>query len=124
VFHGSQLGRRLGYPTANMKLAAKPCPIAGIFAVRARLQDDAQSAWMDGVANLGRRPAVGGGEFLVEVHLFDVELDLYGRRMQVQFIEKIRDEANFSNLEALKAQMHRDEAQARAALGASVDRAV
>lgn len=116
VFRGAQLGRRLGYPTANMKLAARPCPIGGIFAVRARLAGAGNAGWMDGVANLGRRPAVGGGDFLVEVHLFDVELDLYGRRMQVQFVEKIRDEANFSNLDALKAQMNIDEKQARALL--------
>jgi len=124
VFRGSQLGRQLGYPTANMKLAAAPSPIAGIFAVRCRIMGAAHSPWMDGVANLGRRPAVGGGDFLVEVHLFGVDLDLYGRRLQVQFVEKIRDEANFSNLEALKAQMGRDEAQARMILGMTAGHAV
>jgi riboflavin kinase/FMN adenylyltransferase len=124
VFKGAQLGRRLGYPTANMKLAAKPCPIAGIFAVQARVKDDSTGQWLDGVANLGRRPAVGGGEFLMEVHLFDLDLDLYGRRMQVRFIEKIRDEANFSTLEALTAQMNIDAAQARAILGNRVEQAV
>jgi riboflavin kinase/FMN adenylyltransferase len=118
VFRGSQLGRQLGYPTANMKLAARPCPIAGIFAVRARLDDEVSGEWLDGVANLGRRPAVGGGEFLVEVHLFDFNQDLYGRRLEVQFVEKIRNEANFSSLEALTAQMNIDAAQARAIFSA------
>ena len=124
IFRGSQLGRRLGYPTANMKLAARPCPIAGIFAVRARIEGDPAGHWLDGVANLGRRPAVGGGEFLVEVHLFDFDRNLYGRRMQVQFVEKIRDEANFSSLDALTAQMNIDAAQARTILGGRVEQAL
>lgn len=124
VFRGSQLGRKLGYPTANMRLAAAPSPIAGIFAVRSRVMGAADSHWMDGVANLGRRPAVGGGDFLVEVHLFGLDLDLYGRRLEVQFVEKIREEANFSNLEALRAQMGRDEAQARRILGVMAGQAV
>ena len=124
VFRGSQLGRRLGYPTANMKLAVGPCPVAGIFAVQARLVGEADSGWMDGVANLGTRPAVGGGDFLVEVHLFDLEMDLYARRLEVRFIEKIRDEANFNNLDALKLQMSRDAKEARTILGTGMERAV
>lgn len=122
VFRGSQLGRRLGYPTANMRLAARPCPIAGIFAVRARLRGEGD--WLDGVANLGRRPAVGGGDFLVEVHVFDFDRDLYGRRLEVQFIEKLRDEANFKNLDALQLQMREDERRAREILQAPVGQAV
>jgi riboflavin kinase/FMN adenylyltransferase len=122
VFRGSQLGRKLGYPTANMKLAASPSPVGGIFAVRARVAGS-EVGWLDGVANLGRRPAVGGGDFLVEVHLFDVHMDLYGRRLEVQFVEKIRDEADFSHLDALKAQMHKDEAAARTILGNRIDQA-
>ncbi len=124
VFRGSQLGRTLGYPTANLKLAASPSPIAGIFAVQARLCGPGRETWMDGVANLGRRPAVGGGDFLVEVHLFDFHGDLYGRRMEVRFIEKIRDEANFSTLDALKKQMQKDEVRARDILGNTIERAV
>jgi riboflavin kinase/FMN adenylyltransferase len=124
VFRGSQLGRELGYPTANMRLATVPSPIAGIFAVRSRIMGAADSRWMDGVANLGRRPAVGGGDFLVEVHLFGVDIDLYGQRLEVQFVEKIREEANFSNLEALRAQMGRDEAQARRILGMTAGQSV
>jgi riboflavin kinase/FMN adenylyltransferase len=114
VFRGSQLGRKLGYPTANMKLAVEPSPLAGVFAVQARvLSGPARTAWLNGVASLGTRPVVGGGDFLVEVHFFDFEADLYGRRLEVRFIRKLRDEANFESLDALVAQMRKDEAQAR-----------
>ena len=69
-------------------------------------------AWMDGVANLGYRPVVGGTDFLLEVYLFNFDYDLYGCRMETRFVEKIRDEADFSGLDELVAQMRRDEAKA------------
>jgi riboflavin kinase/FMN adenylyltransferase len=115
VLRGTQLGRKLGYPTANMKLAAGPSPLAGVFAVRVRNRT-AGGPWMDGVSSLGRRPAVGGKEFLVEVHCFDFDGDLYSQRLEVQFVRKLRDEANFESLDALVSQMRKDEARARAAL--------
>ena len=114
VIRGQGLGRKLGYPTANMKLAAGLSPLTGIFAVRARLEN---GAWMDGVANLGYRPVVDGADFLLEVHLFNFDDDLYGCRMETRFVEKIRDEADFSGLDELVAQMRRDEAKARVVLG-------
>ena len=117
VFRGTQLGRKLGYPTANMRLAAEPSPLAGVFAVQTRVvAGPGRATWMDGVASLGRRPVVGGKEFLVEVHVFDFDEDLYGQRLEVRFIRKLRDEVKFENLDALVDQMHRDEAQARDAL--------
>jgi riboflavin kinase/FMN adenylyltransferase len=115
VFRGTQLGRTLGYPTANMRLAAAPSPLAGVFAVRVRNRSSG-GPWMDGVSSLGRRPVVGGREFLVEAHIFDFQGDLYGQRLEVQFVEKLRDEANFPSLEALVSQMRKDEANARAVL--------
>jgi len=121
VIKGQQLGRTLGYPTANMKLAAAPSPIQGIFAVRARLCDGVDGDrhdgdWRDGVASLGTRPVVDGEEFLIEVHLIDFDGDLYGRRMEVEYIEKLRDEAHFTELDDLVVQMREDERLARTIL--------
>jgi riboflavin kinase/FMN adenylyltransferase len=110
VIRGRQLGRQLGYPTANMRLAAPPSPLKGVFAIRARWGN---SSWRDGVANLGTRPAVGGQGFLVEVHLFDFEDSLYGQRLEVEFVKKLRDETHFEDLDDLVVQMREDERQAR-----------
>lgn len=115
VQRGRQLGRDLGFPTANVHPPAGDSPLRGIFAVRARVDD---GPWQDGVANLGRRPAVGGQKLLLEVHLFECDDDLYGRRLETQFVGKIRDEEDFPSLDELVAQMTRDEAQAKAALEA------
>lgn len=119
VLHGAKMGRQLGYPTANMKPAGRPCPVAGVFAVQARI--GRSEVWRDGVASLGVRPAMGGGEFLVEVHLFDCELDLYGKRLEVMMIEKLRDEADFDSMDALVSQMRQDELQARQILGCPLE---
>lgn len=111
VVEGSHLGRKLGYPTANMPLEAAPSPLHGIYAVRARVVE--AGGWMDGIANLGYRPAVGGSDFLVEVHIFDREIDLYGRSLEVAFAGKVRDEADFDDLGGLVEQMKADEIVAR-----------
>ena len=116
VIQGSQLGRKLGYPTANMKPEAEPSPLSGVFAVRTR--EVAQEGWLDAVANLGKRPAIGGTEFLVEVHIFDFSADLYGQRLEVDFVAKIRDEENFDSMDDLIVQMKKDEAHAREILRA------
>ncbi|MGD8384214.1 MAG: bifunctional riboflavin kinase/FAD synthetase [Lysobacterales bacterium] len=113
VSRGRSLGRQLGYPTANMPLTAGPSPVKGVFAVKARLD---RGRWRDGVANLGTRPAVGGGEFMIEVHLFDFAGDLYGHRMEVEFVAKLRDEEHFARIDDLVKQMREDECQARACL--------
>jgi riboflavin kinase/FMN adenylyltransferase len=113
VVRGQALGRKLGYATANLRIPGGRSPLDGVFAVRTRWQD---GPWQDGVANLGCRPAVGGGEPLLETHLLDFEGDLYGRRMEVMFVEKLRDEAHFDHLDLLVAQMKKDEAQARSVL--------
>jgi len=113
VVRGQRLGRKLGYPTANIRPWGGATPLSGVFAVRSRL---AGGPWRDGVASVGVRPAVGGGEPLVEVHLFDFDGDLYGRRLETRFLERLRDEAHFDSLDALVAQMKNDEAQARALL--------
>lgn len=114
VLRGRQLGRELGYPTANVRIRAMPCPIQGIFAVRARVKDD---VWRPGVASLGWRPMVGGEEMLLEVHFFDFEAKLYGRRLETQFVAKLRDEAHFETLDDMVRQMRNDESRAREQLG-------
>jgi riboflavin kinase/FMN adenylyltransferase len=113
VVHGRKLGRQLGYPTANLTLRWGRAPVHGIFAVH--VTGAGLKRWPS-VASLGTRPTVAGVEPLLEVHLFDFDGDLYGQRLDVEFVAKIRDEAKFDSLEALMAQMHRDSADARAAL--------
>ena len=85
----------------------------GIFAVRVHGVGDAPHP---GVASLGVRPTVNGKEPLLEAHLFDFAGDLYGRRIQVEFVEKLRDEEKFADLDAMVKQIDRDAEQARAIL--------
>ena len=113
IIPGRKLGRQLGFPTANIRLAVSPSPLMGVFAIRARWADN---GWHDGVANLGTRPAVGGEGFLIEAHLFDFSGDLYGQRLEVEFIKKLRDETHFEDIDDLVVQMREDERQARACL--------
>jgi riboflavin kinase/FMN adenylyltransferase len=112
VIRGRQLGRKLGYPTVNMRLAVSPSPLNGVFAVRARVCGGS-GKWQAGVASLGTRPAVGGDGFLVEVHLFDFDGDLYGQRMEVEYMAKLRNEENFEDIDDLVKQMREDERLAR-----------
>jgi riboflavin kinase / FMN adenylyltransferase len=117
VRHGERLGRKLGFPTANIALHRRRAPLAGIFAVRVRGAGlvAAQGGW-PAVASLGTRPTVNGVEPLLEVHLFDFEGELYGRELEVEFVARLREERRFDTLEAMVAQMHRDATEARAAL--------
>lgn len=116
VVRGNRLGRELGYPTANVRLHGRVSPVQGIFAVRIGV-GDGPCSW-PGVASLGVRPTVNEvAEPLLEAHLFDFEGDLYGRRIAVEFVTKLRDEQKFDDVDALVAQMHRDAVAARAALG-------
>jgi riboflavin kinase/FMN adenylyltransferase len=107
---GQKLGRKLGFPTANLALHRKVVPLWGIFAVRA---SGAGLVDHPAVASLGTRPTVDGTDPLLEVHLFDWDGSLYGRYLDVDFIERLRDEQKFESLDALVAQMHRDAAAAR-----------
>lgn len=116
VERGNQLGRTLGFPTANIPLHGRVSPVLGIFAVRVGLGRSSCS-W-PGVASLGLRPTVNQvARPLLEVHLFDFEGDLYGRRMAVEFVAKLRDEQKFDGLAALTSQMHADARLARELLG-------
>lgn len=114
VARGRQLGRSLGYPTANIRLGGRVAPVTGVFAVRVR---GVAAQPLPGVASLGVRPTIaGGGEPLLEVYLFDFDGDLYGRRIEVEFAAKLRDEEKFAGLDALRDQMDRDAATARRVL--------
>jgi riboflavin kinase/FMN adenylyltransferase len=110
VVRGQQLGRDLGFPTANLRLGRKRSALQGIFAVRVKGIGEAP---LPGVASLGIRPTVGGTVPVLEAHLFDFAGDLYGREIEVEFVAKLREEECFANLDALVAQMHVDAAQAR-----------
>ena len=111
VAHGDKLGRDLGFPTANLPLRRTP-PLAGIFAVRVH---GLGVAPRPGVASVGVRPTVkSDGQPLVEVFIFDFEAPIYGRRITVEFLRKLRDEARYRDLAALTDQIRTDAEQARA----------
>ncbi len=118
VVKGRQLGRTLGFPTANFRLDAETSLCHGIYAVRLRRAD---SSLYDGVASFGRRPTVENeGEALLEVFVFDFDDDLYGEECLVSLFGFLRPEEKFDGLETLTAQMKRDEAEARALLSGVV----
>ncbi len=110
VGQGRQLGRTLGVPTANVQLRHYRSPLAGVYVVTAEVA----GRQLPGVANVGVRPTVHNGEQpLLEVHLLDFGGDLYGQRLRVCFVEKLREEHRFASLEDLQAQLQQDIQQAR-----------
>ena len=118
VEEGDRRGRTIGFPTANLRLGDLVCPRLGVYAVRAMLTEgEASGVWMTGVANLGVRPTVNDRGVLLEVHLFDREIDLYGRALRVRLVDFIRPERKFGGLDELTAQIAADAAQARELLG-------
>lgn len=119
VIRGKGLGRKLGYPTANLRVRAQPSPLMGVFAVVARVvRTGAASPWYPAVSSIGYRPTVGGTELLLEVHFFDRDQELYGARLEVEFVAKLREESHFESLDELVLQMRRDDAAARDVLAA------
>ena len=115
VQKGKQLGRTLDFPTANLEMGDLVIPRLGIYCVEARL--DSEDTWRPGVASLGTRPTVDGEGVLLETFIFDFDQDIYGQRLTVRFRSFIREEAKFDGLDALKAQMKKDEAGARRVFG-------
>ena len=113
VVRGRQLGRTLGFPTANLRFGGKVPALQGIYATRVHGVGDAP--WPS-VSSFGTRPTVDGVEPLLEAHLFDFDGDLYGRRIEVEFVARLRDEEKYPDLPTLVAQMDRDEVQARSIL--------
>jgi riboflavin kinase / FMN adenylyltransferase len=114
VESGEQNGRKLGFPTANLQLGELIHPRHGVYAVRARIEGEAD--WRAGVANFGRTPTTGLRDPLLETHIFDFKGDIYGKRLEVQLVAYLRPEKRFDSLDLMVAQMHIDSAEARAIL--------
>ncbi len=115
VIEGNRMGRKLGYPTANVNLNRLQSAVMGIFAVRVSGRD-----WgpLDAVASVGTRPTFAGTKPLLEVHVFDFDKDIYGEYIHVDFIARLRSEEKFDDVKDLIEQMHRDSARAREILAA------
>ena len=103
VIHGAKLGRRMGFPTANMEVGSVEVE-NGVYLSIVRIDGKDWKA----MSNIGVRPSVDGKCRLLETHIFDFQGDLYGQRLSVQLIRKIRDEKRFASVEELKQQLHHD----------------
>ena len=117
VVEGTRRGRVLGFPTANVPIPGprKLLPPEGVYAVRVQTPLGPH----DGMLNLGPRPTFGDSEAVVEAHLFDANVDLYGAPVRIDFVARLRDTQQFSGVEALVAQLHKDAVSARSLLQAS-----
>jgi riboflavin kinase/FMN adenylyltransferase len=111
VTHGDNLGKKIGFPTANLSAHSEQFPPNGVYAAEARVDGELHR----GVINLGTRPTVSGGksERVLEIHLFDFNRDIYGRDVEVRFLKFLRPEKKFENLDALVEQIRQDVKQAR-----------
>jgi len=116
VEHGDARGRTIGFPTANFALGEYQRPATGVYAVRAGVDLGVVTQWHDGVANFGRRPTFDKTDEVLEVHLLDANVDLYGKHLRVALVDYLRPEMKFSGLAALKAQIEDDVRAARALL--------
>ena len=105
VIHGNELGRTIGFPTANIRLHRQVNPVKGVYAIKVRLKS---GSFFDGVANIGTRPTINGVNQLLEAHLFDFQGDLYGEWLDVELCHKIRNEMKFPSFDDLKAQITKD----------------
>lgn len=116
VEHGEHIGTRLGFPTANLTPidSQQLIPTPGVYAVKVRLEHSMEQK--HGMMNIGRRPTFDGTRQTLETHIFQLHDDLYGQRLLVSFVERLRDEQRFDSVEALKAQLQQDKAAAEAAL--------
>lgn len=117
VASGDKRGRQIGFPTLNLHLGSVVRPALGVYAVRAGLHDGGGTRWIDGVANVGKRPTFGGEDVILEAHLLDFDGDLYGQLVVVSLIEHIRAEKRFDGVDALRAQIAADTERAREILG-------
>lgn len=113
VCYGNQLGRTIGFPTANIPLHRRVAPLAGVFAVWVYGLD--ARPW-PGVANIGSRPTINGQDTRLEVHLFDFNRQIYGQHLRVEFVQRLRPEQRFPSFDALRAQIVQDSVHARTVL--------
>lgn len=107
VIHGAQLGRQMGFPTANIDASGLSSIGNGVYSSRVKIEHTEYRA----MSNIGLRPSVDGNTRLLETHIFDFEGDLYGQTIEVELINKIRDEQHFASLDELKAQLKQDAQQ-------------
>lgn len=107
VCHGEKLGRQLGFPTANLRLPRASSPLQGVFAVVVRSVNGQIVNW-PAIANVGKRPSANGRELRLEVHILDRKEFLYGQRLVVEPLMKLRDEVKFNSLDTLQQQVHSD----------------
>jgi riboflavin kinase/FMN adenylyltransferase len=115
VVHGDGRGRKLGFPTANLVTQKEILPRDGVYAVKVKWQDN----YYDGVINIGQRPTFAGSAPTLEIHLMDFQGDLYGERLRIYFVDRLRDELKFSSVEALQEAVMKDIARARELLSDS-----
>ena len=115
----SKQSSALGFPTANIDASTELCPPPGVYACEIELGSD--GSVHPAIANLGFRPTFAEQSFTIEAHLFDYDGDLYGERVRIHFVDKVRDELHFAGVEALVAQIHKDVEQVREALDAGAD---
>jgi len=104
VVYGQQLGTQLGVPTANLWLPKNKLPIAGVYIVKV----DLEGKTYGGIANMGVRPTVDGQTPVLEVHILDFSKSIYGKKINVEFLKKVRDEKKFKGLDELKEQIFKD----------------
>ena len=116
VIRGNQLGRKLGYPTANIDTGNDPATLTDKTGIYAATVDVAGTTW-PGVASMGFRPTLAKSSFSIEVHIFGFSEDIYDQTITIHFHARLRDEKKFSSLEELTSQMNRDAAEARLLLG-------
>jgi len=109
IVEGERLGGKLGIPTANLQTENEVLPGAGVYVTASIIQ----SQRIPSVTNVGVRPTVGGKRLTVEAHLLDFEAELYGQRMELEFLKKLRDEQKFADLNELKTAIHADVTAAR-----------
>ncbi|CAN5250338.1 bifunctional riboflavin kinase/FAD synthetase [soil metagenome] len=109
VVHGDKRGRRIGYPTANIQIdmSKKVIPKKGVYAVWLRVDGE----YHPGMMNIGKRPTFEGEELTMEVHIFSFNNDIYGKEVQIQFVDRIRDEQQFEGIEQLKKQLGQDRSE-------------
>ncbi|AKU90297.1 bifunctional riboflavin kinase/FAD synthetase [Vulgatibacter incomptus] len=119
VVPGRGRGTKIGVPTANVAPDTELLPAAGVYAVRVAVEG--MEGTVGGAANIGRKPTFGDEELTVEVHLFDVDANLYGKRMAVAFLQRLRAEQRFASVEELVARIHLDIDEARAIAGRQAD---
>lgn len=118
VEHGDARGRTIGFPTANLHLGEYLHPALGVYAIRAGIDEGADTKWLNGVANFGNRPTFDKKDTIFEAHLFDFDGDLYGRHLRIALVDLLREEKKFDGLDDLKAQIAIDSDNARLILAA------